>query len=64
MALFKFTKNILENKKIQLYNNGNHSRDFTYISDIVSGIFSILKKIIIQKIYLIHLILAMVIQEN
>jgi UDP-glucuronate 4-epimerase len=44
MALFKFTKNILENKKIQLYNNGNHSRDFTYISDIVSGIFSILKK--------------------
>ena len=33
-----------ENKKIQLYNNGNHSRDFTYISDIVSGIFSILKK--------------------
>ena len=44
MALFKFTKNIIENKKIQLYNNGNHSRDFTYISDIVSGIFSILKK--------------------
>ena len=44
MALFKFTKSILENKKIQLYNNGNHSRDFTYISDIVSGIFSILKK--------------------
>ena len=44
MALFKFTKNILENKKIQLYNNGNHSRDFTYITDIVSGIFSILKK--------------------
>jgi len=44
MALFKFTKNILENKKIQLYNNGNHSRDFTYISDIVSGIYSVLKK--------------------
>ena len=44
MALFKFTKNILENKKIQLYNNGNHSRDFTYVDDIVSGIFLILKK--------------------
>ncbi len=44
MALFKFTKNIIENKKIQLYNNGNHSRDFTYISDIVKGIFLILKK--------------------
>ena len=44
MALFKFTKNIIENKKIQLYNNGNHSRDFTYISDIVNGICSILNK--------------------
>ena len=44
MALFKFTKNILENKNIELYNNGNHSRDFTYVDDIVSGIISILKK--------------------
>ena len=44
MALFKFTKNILENKKIELFNNGNHSRDFTYIADIVSGISSVLKK--------------------
>lgn len=44
MALFKFTKNILENKKIELYNHGYHSRDFTYIDDIVEGIVSILKK--------------------
>ncbi len=44
MALFKFTKNILDNKKIELYNNGNHFRDFTYIDDIVSGIDSIIKK--------------------
>ncbi len=44
MALFKFTKNILENKKIELFNRGNHERDFTYVSDIVSGIVSILKK--------------------
>ena len=44
MALFKFTKNILENKKIELFNNGNHSRDFTYIADIVSGISSVIKK--------------------
>ena len=44
MALFKFTKNILDNKNIDLYNNGNHSRDFTYIDDIVSGIISIIKK--------------------
>ena len=44
MALFKFTKNILENKKIELYNNGNHKRDFTYVDDIVQGIDSIIKK--------------------
>ena len=44
MALFKFTKNILDNKKIELFNNGNHSRDFTYIDDIVSGIYSIIQK--------------------
>ncbi len=44
MALFKFTKNIIENKKIELYNNGDHHRDFTYIDDIVSGICSVIKK--------------------
>ncbi len=44
MALFKFTKNILDNKKIDFFNNGNHNRDFTYIDDIVSGIFSIINK--------------------
>ncbi len=44
MALFKFTKNILENKEIELYNNGKHLRDFTYIDDIILGIYSIIKK--------------------
>tara|TARA_Y100001970_G_C14052322_1_gene759641 strand:- start:53 stop:1018 length:966 start_codon:yes stop_codon:yes gene_type:complete len=44
MALFKFTENILNNKKIELYNYGNHTRDFTYIDDIVNGIISIIKK--------------------
>ena len=44
MALFKFTKNILENKKIELFNNGNHARDFTYIDDVINGIFSIINK--------------------
>ena len=38
MALFKFTKNILEEKSIEVYNDGNHTRDFTYIDDIVDGI--------------------------
>ena len=38
MALFKFTKSILDDKPIDVYNHGKHSRDFTYIDDIVEGI--------------------------
>ena len=41
MALFKFTKAILGGKAIDVYNNGNLSRDFTYIDDIVEGIIRI-----------------------
>ena len=44
MALFKFTKAILNNKPIDLYNNGNMKRDFTYIDDIVESITHILAK--------------------
>ena len=39
MALYKFTRNIFEGKKIPLHNNGNHIRDFTYIDDVVKGIY-------------------------
>jgi UDP-glucuronate 4-epimerase len=42
MALFIFTKAILEGKPIQVFNNGAMERDFTYIDDIVEGIFRIL----------------------
>ena len=45
MALFKFTKSILEGKKIDIYNKGNLYRDFTYIDDIVYGVSSLIKKI-------------------
>ena len=38
MALFKFTKAILENKPLDVFNNGNMSRDFTYVDDIVEGL--------------------------
>lgn len=38
MALFLFTRNILEGKAIQLFNNGNHTRDFTFVDDIVEGL--------------------------
>ena len=44
MALFKFTKNILDEKPIDVFNNGNHSRDFTYIDDIVNGVIKTLDK--------------------
>ena len=38
MALFRFTRAILAGEPIQLYNNGEHTRDFTYIDDIVEGV--------------------------
>ena len=44
MALFKFTKAILEGKKIQVFNYGRHRRDWTYIDDIVSGIIKVLDR--------------------
>ena len=42
MALFKFTKNIIKGKPIEVFNKGNHERDFTYVDDIVNGIFNII----------------------
>ncbi|MDC5838005.1 NAD-dependent epimerase [Vibrio europaeus] len=41
MALFKFTKAIVNGEKIDVYNNGDMRRDFTYIDDIVEGIVRI-----------------------
>jgi len=45
MALFKFTKNIMEGKKIDVYNKGNMKRDFTYVDDIAAGVIASLDKI-------------------
>jgi UDP-glucuronate 4-epimerase len=42
MALFKFTKAILADESIPIFNNGKHSRDFTYIDDIVEGVIRVL----------------------
>ena len=44
MALFKFTKGIINNKKIDIYNNGKMYRDFTYVDDIVKGIDALINK--------------------
>ncbi|MEW5423402.1 NAD-dependent epimerase [Amorphus sp. 3PC139-8] len=38
MALFLFTKNILAGEPIKVFNHGNHTRDFTYVDDIVEGV--------------------------
>lgn len=42
MAYFSFTKNIISNQAIDVYNNGNMKRDFTYIDDIVDGIIKVM----------------------
>lgn len=44
MAYFKFTRDILEGKPIDVYNHGQMERDFTYIDDIVEGVISALDK--------------------
>lgn len=44
MAMFLFTDAILNNRPIKVFNNGNLERDFTYIDDIVEGIFKIIDK--------------------
>ncbi|MBF0177474.1 MAG: NAD-dependent epimerase [Magnetococcales bacterium] len=45
MALFLFTKAILENRPIQIFNHGRMRRDFTYIDDIVEGVVRVLDRI-------------------
>ena len=44
MAPIKFAKNILKGKPIEVFNKGNHFRDFTFVDDIVNGIFKIINK--------------------
>jgi UDP-glucuronate 4-epimerase len=55
MAPFIFTKNILEEKEIIVYNEGNLERDFTYIDDIISGILGVIQdKSKVEYIYNIY----------
>jgi len=44
MSLFLFTRNILDGKPIDVFNYGNHRRDFTYIDDIVEGVIRVIDK--------------------
>jgi len=43
MAPMKFAKRIMAGEPVQIYNQGNHSRDFTYIDDIVTGIIKVIE---------------------
>lgn len=45
MALFKFTRKILAGEPIDVFNHGNHRRDFTYVDDIVEGVIRTLDKV-------------------
>jgi UDP-glucuronate 4-epimerase len=44
MSLFLFTRNILDGKPIDVFNYGNHRRDFTYIDDVVEGVIRVIDK--------------------
>ena len=44
MALFRFTRAILAGEPIEIYNNGEHARDFTYIDDVVEGVIRVLDR--------------------
>ena len=45
MSLFLFTKKIMNDEPIDVFNNGQHSRDFTYIDDIVNGVVNVVDTI-------------------
>ena len=51
MALFLFTKAIIENNPIKVFNNGEMIRDFTYIDDIVESIKRLIKNLLVRDIF-------------
>lgn len=44
MALYQFTKSIVENRPVRIFNNGDMKRDFTYIDDIINGMLKIIEQ--------------------
>ena len=62
MAYYIFTKKMF-NKKIEVFNFGNNSRDFTYIDDIVKELNLLLKKIMIVKFLTLVIILTVKLME-
>jgi len=49
MAYYKFSENIMSGKPINVYNNGDMERDFTFIDDVIESIFRLVKKEIINE---------------
>ena len=45
MALFLFTRNILDGKPIDVFNYGHHKRDFTFVEDIAEGVVRVLDRV-------------------
>ena len=55
MAYFSFTKSILNDEEIKIFNDGNLERDFTYIDDIINGVVKIINtKLERQNLYEIY----------
>jgi len=54
MSLFMFTKNILNKKKIDVFNHGKHERDFTYIDDVINALIIIFKNLKKEKDFNIY----------
>ena len=50
MALYKFTKSIINKNRIELFNKGNHIRDFTYVDDVTESIVKLINKPSKEKI--------------
>jgi UDP-glucuronate 4-epimerase len=53
MALFLFTKAILEGRPIDVFNYGNMKRDFTYVDDIVEGVIRVLDRTAVNPAYVL-----------
>jgi len=51
MSLYKFTSSIFDNKKIDLFNRGNHVRDFTYVEDVANILYKLVTLVPKKKSY-------------
>jgi UDP-glucuronate 4-epimerase len=54
MSLFLFTKNILNKKKIDVFNRGKHERDFTYVDDVINALLLIFRNLKKEKNFNIY----------